>query len=185
MKFIDSIRNFIKVPDYDDFDDEFDEEYDDIEDDYLVRKRKNKSTSRNKGYEEEIDEEPIARSTRPTRMTPPNSNKVTPMRQPNTRQTTSSMGVCVIRPTAYEDSREISDMLLENKTIILNLENVEFDIAQRLVDFTTGSAYSLHGNLQKISNSIFLITPDNVDISGDLQNILGSTFDLSSVRSRY
>ncbi len=184
MKFIESIRNLVKLPDIDDdFDDDFDSDYDDFEDDYVEKKPKYKSPLKSKSYEDDFDMDKV-RPNRSTKATTATTNKVTPMRQPAARPS-ASMGVCVIRPTSYEDSREISDMLQDNKTIILNLENVEFDVAQRLVDFTTGSAYSLQGNLQKISNSIFLITPDSVDISGDLQNILGNSFDLSAVRSRY
>ena len=83
------------------------------------------------------------------------------------------MGVCVIRPTAVEDSRDIVDKLLGNRTVVLNLEGLDIDVAQRIIDFTSGACYAISGNLQKISQYIFLLTPSNVDISGDINNLIG------------
>ena len=110
-------------------------------------------------------------------------NKVTFMRQPVKKAT--GMEVCVIKPTAVDDSREITETLLSNRTVILNLEGIDLDIAQRIIDFTSGATFAIDGNLQKISNYIFLVTPRNVDISGDLQDLLNSSFDVPSIKNRY
>ena len=88
----------------------------------------------------------------------------------------SGMEVCVIKPTSVEDAREITETLLANRTVVLNLEGLDVDIAQRIIDFTSGSCFAIAGNLQKISRYIFIITPASVDISGDFQNILSGTF---------
>ena len=79
-----------------------------------------------------------------------------------------------------EDAREITETLLANRTVVLNLEGIEVDVAQRIIDFTSGSCYAIQGNLQKISHYIFIITPASVDISGDFQEILSgsSSFDV-------
>lgn len=104
--------------------------------------------------------------------------KVTPLRQ-NKRMPDSGMEVCVIKPTSVEDAREITETLLANRTVVLNLEGLDVDIAQRIIDFTSGSCFAISGNLQKISQSIFIITPASVDISGDFQEIFnGSSFDV-------
>ncbi|SFP90944.1 cell division inhibitor SepF [Butyrivibrio proteoclasticus] len=84
----------------------------------------------------------------------------------------AGMEVCVIKPTSVEDAREITETLLANRTVVLNLEGLDMDIAQRIIDFTSGSTFAISGNLQKISRYIFIITPASVDISGDFQNIL-------------
>ena len=84
----------------------------------------------------------------------------------------AGMEVCVIKPTSVEDAREITETLLANRTVVLNLEGLDVDIAQRIIDFTSGSTFAISGNLQKISRYIFIITPASVDISGDFQNIL-------------
>lgn len=105
--------------------------------------------------------------------------KVTPMRQPATRrvQGGSGMEVCVIKPTSVEEAREITETLLLGRTVVLNLEGLDVDVAQRIIDFTSGSCFAIGGNLQKISHYIFIITPSSVDISGDFQDILSGTFD--------
>ena len=106
------------------------------------------------------------------------SPKVTPMRQ--SKKTGNGMEVCVIKPTSIEDAREITETLLANRTVVLNLEGLDVDIAQRIIDFTSGSCFAISGNLQKISHYIFIITPAIVDISGDFQEIFGNVFDVSS-----
>ncbi len=72
--------------------------------------------------------------------------------------------------------REITETLLSGRTVILNLEGLDLEVAQRIIDFTSGATYAISGNLQKISNYIFLVTPTNVDISGDLQDLLNTFF---------
>ena len=94
------------------------------------------------------------------------------MRQPARK--TGGMEVCVIKPTNVDDSREVTETLLSGRTVILNLEGLDLEVAQRLIDFTSGATFAIDGNLQKISNYIFLITPANVDISGDLQDLLNT-----------
>lgn len=108
------------------------------------------------------------------------SSKVTPIRQSNKRG--NNMEVCVIKPTQVNEAREITETFLEGRTIIMNLEGLDIDIAQRIVDFVSGAAIAVDGNLQMISKYIVLVTPSNVDISGDIQDILSATFDVSSFR---
>ena len=93
----------------------------------------------------------------------------------------NGMEVCVIKPTSVEEAREITDTLLSNRTVVLNMEGLDVDIAQRIIDFTSGSCYAIRGNLQKISHYIFIITPASVDISGDFQEILSGSFDVPSL----
>jgi len=94
------------------------------------------------------------------------------------RRLGNGMEVCVIKPTSVDDAREITDTLLSNRTVVLNMEGLDVDIAQRIIDFTSGSTYAIHGNLQKISHYIFIITPQSVDISGDFPTIMNDSFDV-------
>lgn len=98
------------------------------------------------------------------------------------------MEVCLIRPVSVEDAREISDTLLSGRAVVINLEGLHVELAQRIIDFTSGACYSISGNLQKISNYIFIVTPKNIELSGDFQEFLSgngtsgmniSTLDLS------
>ena len=79
-----------------------------------------------------------------------------------------SMEVCVIKPTKVEDFREIADTLLSSCTVVLNLEGLDVELAQRIIDFSSGSCYAINGHLQKVSNYIFIITPSSVDISAGI-----------------
>lgn len=107
------------------------------------------------------------------------SPKVTPLGSRQIRKMPGTgMEVCVIKPTTVEDAREITETLLANRTVVLNLEGLDVDIAQRIIDFTSGSCFAISGNLQKISHYIFIITPASVDISGDFQEILSGSFDV-------
>lgn len=119
-------------------------------------------------------EDNTAEEERPVKKTIP---KVTPMRQMR-KMSDSGMEVCVIKPTTVEDAREITETLLANRTVVLNLEGLDVEIAQRIIDFTSGSCFAISGNLQKISHYIFIITPSSVDISGDFQEILSGSFDV-------
>lgn len=179
MGVLDKFMDIMKLSDDDEYDDDiYDDEYDEYEE-----KPKRSFFRKEKTYDDEYDDEgynPPARSSRGSR----SNNKVTPMRQP-ARRASMNMEVCVIKPASVEDAREITETLLDGRTVILNLEGLDLEIAQRIIDFTSGAAYAISGNLQKISNYIFLVTPTNVEISGDLQDLLNTSFDASSMRSRF
>ena len=81
-------------------------------------------------------------------------------------------------PKGLEDEIEIVDTLLSGRTVLINMEGLNIELAQRIIDFTSGSCFAIGGNLQKISHYIFIITPAIVDISGDFQEILSGSFDV-------
>ena len=74
--------------------------------------------------------------------------------------------VVLVKPERFEEASDIADSLNAKKTVVLNLESASKEVARRLVDFLSGVAYANQGNVQKVANSTFLITPYNVDISG-------------------
>ena len=89
----------------------------------------------------------------------------------------------VIRAQTFNEAQIVAEFLKEGKTIVVNLEGIEIGKAQRIIDFASGACYSLNGSLQKISSYIFVLGPSSVDITGDLQNILGGA--TPSVRAGY
>lgn len=181
MGVLDKFLDVMKLNGDDDYeDDDFfdDDEYEDDYEEERPRRSMFKKEKQAPVYEEEEDEYEPRKSFR-------GSSKVTPMRQPSARRSAPSMEVCVIKPNTMEDTREITETLLSGRTVILNLEGMDLELAQRIIDFTSGATFAIDGNLQKISNSIFLVTPANVDISGDLQDILGSSFDVPPIQNRY
>lgn len=159
---------FLNVMKLNDIEDEFDG--DDYYDDEEPVEKIKKTSYR----DEEDDFEDVMEKSRKT------SQKVTPIRQTK-RSTGNGMQVCVIKPTSVDDAKEITDTLLENKTVVLNMEGLDIDIAQRIIDFASGSTYAIHGNLQKISNYICILTPASVDISGDFQEIFSGTFNVPPI----
>jgi cell division inhibitor SepF len=156
MSVVDKLFNFLRLdPDDSEDDDDF------FDDDDLMEEE-----SRPKFREKSIDS-----SVKPAVKEKTPMSKITPMK-PGKRQGASGMEVCVIKPTSVDDAREITETLLSNRTVVLNVEGLDVDIAQRIIDFTSGSCFAISGNLQKITNYIFIITPAAVDISGDFQGIL-------------
>lgn len=112
------------------------------------------------GYEEEFDEEEnegkglFAGLGR--------KNKVVAMPQ------TQAVRMVISQPTTFEQSEEICACLKEKKSVIVNLEYVNKDVARRIVDFISGGVFALNGHIQKVSNSIFLVAPMNYEISSDM-----------------
>lgn len=96
-----------------------------------------------------------------------NVSKVVPI-----RNTQKSLEVCIMKPTSFEDSQDICDMLLSGRAAVINLEGFDVDIAQRVMDFVSGAVYALNGKLHQISSYIFIISPDSVDISGDYLDLI-------------
>ncbi len=92
----------------------------------------------------------------------------------------SGMEVCIVKPTSVNDARDVTDLILAGSTVVLNLEGLDVEIAQRIIDFTSGSCYAVQGNVMKISHYIFVITPSTVDISGDISNPAGAEQDGSA-----
>ncbi len=122
--------------------------------------------------------EPMQSELRPAGVKRP-ATSISSIDQGGRRKTLGSgMEVCVIKPNSVEEAREITETLLSNRTVVLNLEGLNVDVAQRIIDFTSGSCFAIRGNLQKISHYIFIITPASVDISGDFQDIFSSAFEM-------
>lgn len=86
----------------------------------------------------------------------------------------AGMEVVRIEPTSVEDGRKISDMLLQNKVVFLDLEGIDMNLAQRIIDFTSGATYAIDGTLQQMSKYTFVIAPPVVSVSGDFQDALSS-----------
>ena len=82
--------------------------------------------------------------------------------------TTTQLQVVLVKPDRFENAAEIADHLREKRTVVLNLEQTNKDIARRLLDFLSGVAYANEGKIKKVALSTYIITPYNVDILGDL-----------------
>ena len=82
--------------------------------------------------------------------------------------TTTQLQVVLVKPDRYENASEVADHLREKRTVVLNLESTNKDVARRLLDFLSGVTYAHGGKIKKVALSTYIITPYNVDILGDL-----------------
>lgn len=89
----------------------------------------------------------------------------------------------IMQPTSFEQSEDICDLLKEKKSIIINLEYVNKDIARRIIDVVSGAAHALDGHMQKISSSIFLVAPYNYDITSETREETKSKIPVSWLKS--
>ncbi len=119
--------------------------------------------------EEELEQfipEP-KRTTRAAEETP-----ITEFRRSNNKvvniNATTQLSVVLVKPEKFENAAEVADHLRDKRTVVLNLEQTNKDVARRLVDFLSGVIYAQDGKIKKVANSTFIITPYNVDILGDL-----------------
>ena len=81
---------------------------------------------------------------------------------------TTQLKVVLVKPERFENASEIADHLKDKRTVVLNLESTNKDIARRLIDFLSGVAYAGEGKIKKVAANTYIITPYSVDIQGDL-----------------
>ena len=146
MGFLDKVKEFVNV----------DTLYDGETDDFAT---------------DTYDEEPVTRPTRRER----ESRFASDADNVVNIHTTAQLQVVLAKPETFEEAKKIADNLNQKRTVVLNLESANRDIALRIIDFLTGVAYANDGNLKKVAKAIFIITPYNVDVMGDLLDELEST----------
>lgn len=88
---------------------------------------------------------------------------------------TTQLKVVLVKPERFENASEIADHLKEKRTVVINLESTNKDIARRLIDFLSGVAYAGEGKIKKVAANTYIITPYHVDIMGDLIDELESS----------
>ena len=116
-------------------------------------------------------EEPAETYEAPRKVTARQERQPVPMRSASNH----GMELIIKHPTSFDDSQEICDLLKQNRPIIVNLENVDRELAQKMMDFISGAIYALDAKIHQISNSIFCVSPANVDISGDYFSMISET----------
>ena len=81
---------------------------------------------------------------------------------------TTQLKVVLVKPERFENASEIADHLKDKRTVVLNLESTNKDVARRLIDFLSGVTYGVEGKIKKVSANTYIITPYHVDFEGDL-----------------
>ncbi|MBY6050434.1 cell division protein SepF [Cytobacillus firmus] len=83
-----------------------------------------------------------------------------------------SSKVVLVEPRVYAEAQDIADQLKNRRAVVVNLQRIEKDQAKRIVDFLSGTVYAIGGDIQKIGTDIFLCTPDNVEVSGNISQLM-------------
>lgn len=141
MSMMEKFKNFIGVPE-----DEYEEEEEEME-----------FTTKFKPLRPVNDNMPQEKEEIPSR-----NNKVVNI------AATTQLQVILVKPERFEDASYIADHLNEKRTVVLNLESTNKDVSRRLIDFLSGVAYANEGQIKRVANLTYLITPYNVDFVGDL-----------------
>ncbi len=119
-------------------------------------------------YEDDFDEEPVRSAPKEPvfedrrRSTDDRRNKVVNI------HATTQLRVVLVKPERFENASEIADHLKDKRTVVINLESTNKDVARRLIDFLSGVAYAAEGKIKKVAANTYIITPYHVDIEGDL-----------------
>lgn len=146
MSFMDELRRLARP--YEDDDDFLDE---DLEEPFAEPREDRKARKKREERDEDMD----------TGYTV-NSDKVVNI------NTTTQLQVVLVKPEKFSDASTIADHLRDKRTVVLNLESTNKDVARRMVDFLSGAAYAQEGKVKKVAVATYIITPYNVDIIGDL-----------------
>ena len=177
---LDKFMNFLKLTDEDDYDeDEFYDDYDDSYDDKELkreekriqreqkREEKKGASYSHKDYGSDYDE-PVSFNARKSSSRPP-AGKVVPI-----HSASPDVEVNIVKPANFGESQQICQILLDGQPVVVNLEGMDLVEAQRIMDFLSGTCYSLEGSIQRVANNIFVIAPENVEISGEFKEEIKS-----------
>ncbi len=153
MAFMDKVKGVLGIPGPDELDPETDGEFVDEEE---------QADSENK---EEIKTSIFGKSS---------SDQIKQNKVVNIH-TTTQLQVVLVKPEHFDDARPVADHLNSKHTVVLNLESTNKDVSRRLIDFLSGVAYANNGQIKRVANSTYIITPYNVNIMGDLLDELESS----------
>jgi cell division inhibitor SepF len=113
--------------------------------------------------------------------------RIKPQKQPVKNQNvvslqsvTNSSKVVLVEPSTYSESTEIADQIKNRRAVVVNLQRIDKDQGRQIVDFLSGVVYAIGGEIQKIGSNIFLCTPDNVEVSGNISELLQEQNNIDS-----
>lgn len=105
----------------------------------------------------------------------PKKQKKPPVKSQNVvslQSVQKSSKVILVEPRAYSEATEIADQLKNRRAVVVNLQRIDREQGRQIVDFLSGAVYALGGEIQKIGSGIFLCTPDNVEVAGNISDFL-------------
>ncbi|GAA0445778.1 cell division protein SepF [Lentibacillus halophilus] len=123
--------------------------------------------------EEEIymdDETEMNRSDDGSGQTAHHRSKENVVNLTSIQQPSSKVVLC--EPRNYNEAQEIADNVVNRRAVVINLQRIDHQEAKRIVDFLSGTVYAVNGDIQKLGTGTFLCTPENVDVSGSITDVL-------------
>lgn len=84
----------------------------------------------------------------------------------------SQIKVVLSEPRSYDETQDIADHIVNRRSVVINLQRVDYEQAKRIVDFLSGTVYAVSGDIQKLGPHTFLCTPDNVEITGSITQMV-------------
>lgn len=187
MKFLDGVLSKMNLSSSDEYDEDYDDtELDEMDDDAEGAADVKAETAAEAETAAAAQTSGAASPFRKKATKPVTGGKVVSMQNGNApAQENEKASVCMIIPKDYKTSNEIAELLLSGKVVVLNMEGMNYDEAQRVIDFTSGACYTMGGNLQKISKKIVIATPSSVALSGDFTELLAADDDSDKTGSTY
>ncbi len=197
-KGLNRILDFMKLNDSE-YDDDYDDEFDDPEEEEDPEPVKEKRTSSRSSSKEkktrvsdpedydDIDDDVLPPSRRrsgsgsgsgSSRSYQGSRGNIVPM--PSKSSTSQGMEVVVSKPRDFDDSEKISRLILDGSAVIINFGGVTSFEAQRIIDFVSGAVYAVGGSARLVADNIVIVSPSDVDLSGDFQDALNSNMDIPS-----
>jgi cell division inhibitor SepF len=132
----------------------------------------------NEDYPQTIETVPVKQKLQPVVKS---QNVVSLQSVQKNTSTSKSSKVILVEPRTYSESTDIADHLKNRRAVVVNLQRIDSEQGRQIVDFLSGVVYALGGDIQKIGSSIFLCTPDNVEVSGNISDLIPD-FDNQNTR---
>ncbi|WP_066252616.1 cell division protein SepF [Neobacillus drentensis] len=132
----------------------------------------------NEDYEQTAELAPVKQKLQPVLK---NQNVVSLQSVQKATSSSKSSKVILVEPRTYSESTDIADHLKNRRAVVVNLQRIDSEQGRQIVDFLSGVVYALGGDIQKIGLSIFLCTPDNVEVSGNISDLIPD-FDNQNTR---
>lgn len=167
MGFVDSFKNMIGIEGTDD-------DMEDITEEEINKERAKMSKEYSSRNSSDVSSDSSNKSSKSPRTTvnPPMEKKFSMI---NT--STGTFKILITEPKAFEDCPKLVDSLKAKRPIIINLENLDNEVARKIFDFLNGATYALEGNVKKVTNNTFVFAPNGVDIMGNQEGKAGFDFD--------
>ena len=159
MSIIGKVRNFFAM------EDEYEDDYE-----YEEQQQQHQQQQQHKQYQQQHQQQQFSKHVNEESNQERNASKQKLVSIPGGASLSSK--VVLAQPREYAEAQDVADHLKSKKAVVINLQQMQIDQAKRFVDFLSGTVYAISGDIKKIGTNTFICTPDNIDISGTITDML-------------